>query len=465
MDQILCAIENPLMDVTYENEWSIQDPDLMPTTADWALCHRFFMTDKRAGGILLSLDGRGFLDTFFHQPAPLRLVLCAAAAHFSLETSEQVTLSYYNRMGQPAIGQPFFKVALDMCSALMLHIDPDDSPWLHHLQLTEIEKEERRRFFWNCVFTLRTEQSFSADAIQLDLPTGGVRPMRAVTEPYSALPSMDSHGPLCNVYGVIVAIKRHHTVVPTSVEEIITSESVLALGNYLLKVHSSMEDRFLLIAESPQFVSWSDESCDASTSFTVSRNTRHYYYGNRTICGICITDFRLLSFLVKIAETEKRFSIQAHTQPLYPAFESAIVIWFLICRMDPEWRTTVPSLLNQNWKDFRDRLLFLLEFVKGLLLGQHHESGMLMPIITCMQAMMTEVVETLLTGASPGSAEPVEEIIVGMKVCSIGAEEHDEPSITREPWAFLGLLGMEVGPGLRWSGRSEDEWRRFWKKY
>ncbi|KAI9343998.1 hypothetical protein BDR26DRAFT_225004 [Obelidium mucronatum] len=186
LTQVMAASETPLLDdMLPNNDWSIQDPELIPTTNDWILVYSFFTANERSGQIRMSIDVRNFINNFYHEPPALRLTLCAIAAHYSKSPlPESVSLSYYQRArkalfraadhpsvktaqafywifcfaywkGQPEIGRPFFKAALGMILGLKLNIDPDDSSWLLPLNLTASEKEERRRLFWGCYYILK----------------------------------------------------------------------------------------------------------------------------------------------------------------------------------------------------------------------------------------------------------------------------------------------------------------------
>ncbi|ORY44871.1 hypothetical protein BCR33DRAFT_850364 [Rhizoclosmatium globosum] len=74
LDLYLFAAESSLLDLeTCEN--AVEDPDLMPTVADWALVYDDMTKKGTAPPISFSLDGDYFLRTFFSQPAALRFVI------------------------------------------------------------------------------------------------------------------------------------------------------------------------------------------------------------------------------------------------------------------------------------------------------------------------------------------------------------------------------------------------------
>ncbi|KAJ3295399.1 hypothetical protein HDU79_009232 [Rhizoclosmatium sp. JEL0117] len=179
LQQIMNVMEAPMSIIDdYHREGTVQDPDLMPTWEDFECVLRYFSTNPRAAGIMSVIDTAGFLLTFFQQPPPLRLVITATAAHhLGYAKSEESALWFFNRarkamilaadrpsvstatacywiyvyskmLAKEGLGLPFLKISANMVKVLRLDIDPDDSPWLYRLQLTEIEKEERRRVYW-----------------------------------------------------------------------------------------------------------------------------------------------------------------------------------------------------------------------------------------------------------------------------------------------------------------------------
>ncbi|ORY49465.1 hypothetical protein BCR33DRAFT_583324 [Rhizoclosmatium globosum] len=148
-----------------------------------------FMTADLRATVLNLCDGQQILSCFFQQPAPIRLILCAIAANYSYPPLPQhIILSYYQRArkavlryghkasvrniqahlyifyftmwkGQPIIGLPFLQYAFSLSVQLNLHIDPDHIPSLYNLSV--VEKEERRRLFWQILHTTRWVQSLT----------------------------------------------------------------------------------------------------------------------------------------------------------------------------------------------------------------------------------------------------------------------------------------------------------------
>ncbi|ORY49406.1 hypothetical protein BCR33DRAFT_713741 [Rhizoclosmatium globosum] len=73
-----------------------------------------------------------------------------------------------------------------------------------------------------------------------------------------------------------------------------------------------------------------------------------------------------------------------------------------------------------------------------------------------MEAMVGEIERRVGGGAGLVNTGGLE---LAMNVASIGSNVEEAK---KEPWAFMGLLGLEVAGGIRWKGRNEEGWRLFW---
>ncbi|KAJ3019872.1 UNVERIFIED_CONTAM: hypothetical protein HDU68_010468 [Siphonaria sp. JEL0065] len=534
LDQYMKALESNMVDQE-SGDWAVEDPDLMPTTQDWFLLHRFFTLDERAVQVILSTDANHILDTFFQQPAHLRLTLCAIAAHYaSPAVPESVALNYYKRArkavfrvldkpsvkvvhtfywinsfatwkGQPAIGQPFLAAALDMIILLRLDIDPDDSPWLYHLNLTEAEKEDRRRAFWSCFYFLKVQQSLSSEALQIPIRSDQLKPPRPVTEPYPAYVSFDSFSPVCSMYNLLSEIRKHHSTIPSTLTEILSSEPLTKLTNNLIATHSKIPIEYMLITESPEVLTESDNSrflaqfaflplyefrfvlcmnLNAMASISLLHRPRMYLAGltkpsrldvkTRNIISTSINQSLeaahrigcFLEFLIAVtanANGEKKEHYEWNILVMHPLFEAMLVFWFIMCRMDPEWWPLI-KLRTVSWEIRREKAGVLAQCVKTVSMAQ---MGMMDPLSLCMEAMWKEMDEVKRNGRRNAlTGDEVDDIIIGMHVVSLGdatAGEVENESVTAEPWAFLGLLGLEVSGGFRWHASYEVGWRQFWK--
>ncbi|KAI9340833.1 hypothetical protein BDR26DRAFT_918568 [Obelidium mucronatum] len=175
LDQLMLSFDLAIED---EDEQSVTDPLLSATTEeDFALVSNFiqgFVYRYRSSFyILLPMS---ILANFYTEAPAVRLSLCALAAHMTPNMKSSIGFGYYIRLRAllsstdvPSIKTlqalffcglyamlsckvsaafQLFSKAEIMLYALRLEVDPDDSPWLHMQQLSETEKEERRRTFW-----------------------------------------------------------------------------------------------------------------------------------------------------------------------------------------------------------------------------------------------------------------------------------------------------------------------------
>ncbi|ORY44870.1 hypothetical protein BCR33DRAFT_211461 [Rhizoclosmatium globosum] len=416
--------------------------------------------------------------------------------------------------GQPSIGRPFFKSALDMLLLLQLDIDPDDSPWLYPLKLTDRQKEERRRVFWCCYWFLTLEQATTSDAVQIQLSTNRIRPPRPIEGVFKGFILQT-----CESQSLIAEIRRHHSKAPKSLVDILGSESIITLNSRLIQVHQQFPAEYLLIAENAENLSTLDYSRFLGQLSSILKTDVAYIctLNLNILASVCMLHrpklylsavkhldpeklndearvlissalshsidsahraLCLLGFYLDVMEGSARerlpvdqrlyFSSQIVLTQLnvYPIFEVMIVFWFFVCRTRPCWRrysavgiSNVPLLL--------ERLVGLVSFVKRVFAAEKNTPGTMEPILKCMEAMVAEM-SNLVAGQGAtefSSNNDVADLELGMKVMALGEQEEDSavPIITQEPCAFLGLLGMEVAGGIRWKGRSEEAWRLFWK--
>ncbi|ORY49396.1 hypothetical protein BCR33DRAFT_781674 [Rhizoclosmatium globosum] len=133
--------------------------------------------------------------------------------------------------------------------------------------------------------------------------------------------------------------------------------------------------------------------------------------------------------------------------------------------MEREWHPflrygyTAMSTLFSLWKA---RFVQMMEYLKQNQVGN---GGMVEPLVQCVEAMYAEM-EAVMNGECIHLAE----LELRMRVFSIGNGNEEENVkvgqvlITRQPWAFLGLLGLSVAGAVRCRGKSEDDWREFWNR-
>ncbi|KAJ3067057.1 hypothetical protein HDU99_003638, partial [Rhizoclosmatium hyalinum] len=291
ISHILSAMDSPFLVDDDPEPCSILDADLCGNYDDWKLVGNFLTTDERSRQILVCIDGKAFLSGFFSEPAPLRLVLCTIAAHYARPPlPDETVLSYYRRArkavmrvadkpslrtcqalfyiyyftmwkGQPVLGRPFLRLGMEMILSLQLDVDPDDSPWLDALQLSDAEKEERRRIVYSYFYAYKTEQSIAGDTYGIPISVDKLNQLSEITEPYPAFTSFSFFGSVCEVYRLICDIKKHHSTAPESIETIMTSDTSVELQRQLNNVYTSIESKYLLAMENPCHVSSSDCDC------------------------------------------------------------------------------------------------------------------------------------------------------------------------------------------------------------
>ncbi|ORY39131.1 hypothetical protein BCR33DRAFT_418602 [Rhizoclosmatium globosum] len=134
--------------------------------------------------------------------------------------------------------------------------------------------------------------------------------------------------------------------------------------------------------------------------------------------------------------------------------ESILVIWFISCRMKREWWAylSIPLFDTVTLQSSLERALDIIKKQEVL---EGSMTGLTNVFTNCVQAMLMELANGPLLQREDG----IQELEIGMRVMALEGAMED----LVEPWAFLGLLGMELPGGIRWKGRSEESWRLFWK--
>ena len=114
----------------------------------------------------------------------------------------------------------------------------------------------------------------------------------------------------------------------------------------------------------------------------------------------------------------------------------------------------------------RERLLAmakkLTEFMQRVVEVEGTKSGSTIVILQCMQAMVREMF-LYCSGVAIEDTESrsgIDGLELRMTVMSLVGDDFE--TIEKEPYAYLGLLGLEVAGGVRWKGKYEPEWRMFW---
>ncbi|KAI9333145.1 hypothetical protein BDR26DRAFT_993181 [Obelidium mucronatum] len=263
---ILNVSEAPLIEQE-GTEWQIEDPDLMPTFDDWLVVY-LFSTSNGTPIPAPTFDSDQFLKEFFQLPAFIRLV---ALATCTIAVSFEKSLVYYKRarkaairavsetpthqtvqalvilytylgyIGQPALVEPLLKIAMHLIQALRLDIDPVDSPWLFHLNLTPRQKEDRRCAFWAAYSEILCEAATSPKLV--DVPINSNK-MKGRSTVYDGSQLIFEENPfvqsLCTLHTVIIAIKKAFVVAPKTSNELIASETVAELQSKMMQAQSQL---------------------------------------------------------------------------------------------------------------------------------------------------------------------------------------------------------------------------------
>ncbi|KAJ3290625.1 hypothetical protein HDU79_003102 [Rhizoclosmatium sp. JEL0117] len=257
----------------YGMSWQLEDPDLQPTMSDWVILMQYL--SHRNYNVLNFLGGRNFLDTFFHEPATIRLTFLAIASHRQ-QLPAIVCLSYYKRAtklllremekplfstfqslllmasftvfnGQPYLGERYFKQACHQAVFLRLIDDPDVVP--HLANLTHAQKEERRIAYFSLSHSVKSESFEVAVAVvqiavsqEIPGPFQGNRVKFAsrhgvsASEVYFGQPPVATVCYLCLLLDVVHPIVMAHAKAPDSVEKVLNNPPIQVLHQRLLSL-------------------------------------------------------------------------------------------------------------------------------------------------------------------------------------------------------------------------------------
>ncbi|ORY46938.1 hypothetical protein BCR33DRAFT_715335 [Rhizoclosmatium globosum] len=498
--RLLDTIDAPISDIVdLENiDWSLEDPDLMPSNDDFALCVRYFTFNGTRPPAASMFDADRILKGFFTISPILRLVLCAYVAIVSpIPVPADIQFSYYKRArkalvrfghqkpslemvqsyhllhafsalkGQPIIGKQFLKASLDMILDLQMNIDPDDSPWLANL--SPREKEERRRAFWACYTYFSFERAVSPHAIQMDIKTDRMKGagLDPAATPFFNPPLSTTNWEVA-LFDIISVIKEAFAIPPKSAQELVHLPAYHDLNVTLVSFAVNKLSNVLLYADSPEQLTDSDIQ-HQFTSISL------YFFSAISILHRPKMFLSMLkSHTPQNLTTESQDIIISSIQqcldsaitPLYAtfmAFEAATVLYFVANHMHATWKTFAQSRINSiffNQDVLENTFHILIEFVRGELKKEGSRGGSTAPLVQCMEAM---IIELTAPGECESNSETFEELELGMKVMSLVDTEDVQENVVLEPYGLLGLLGLTVAGGIRWRGRSEESWRLFWK--
>ncbi|KAI9352602.1 hypothetical protein BDR26DRAFT_849531, partial [Obelidium mucronatum] len=339
-----------------------------------------------------------------------------------------------------------------MIIQLRIDVDPDDSPWLFHLNLTPRQKEDRRRAFWGVYWVLKHEQATS-DTITvtttatmtspLNLNNSRMKPPNEINDPYPIFGINAGFIPTISLLEVMAAIRQHHLKAPTTkrggerggggggIQQIFASETTSSLNTFLLTVHASIPLNYILISKTAHlcfcqlrfvfcivpklYLTGIYLSSSSSSSSSASCKPSQLSPSRLNILDTAVTQsleaaariVTLYSFILEVWESAGDEPVAAaassaaarigdttgdddnedddktrkgrsplppapqqppprplprwfHPTPnitcFYSLFEAAIVIWFISCRMAPEWRARLQILQRRPKQDNKDDL-------------------------------------------------------------------------------------------------------------
>ncbi|ORY39146.1 hypothetical protein BCR33DRAFT_768870 [Rhizoclosmatium globosum] len=483
------AMETSLLDQEASN-WEIQDPDLMPTVKDWNLCYRYLTK----GGTLpypqsISHDAESFMLNFFSLPPVYRKHLRFAIVMININAVS----------GQPVIAMQFLKSGIAMIKQMKLHIDPDDSPWLFHLNLSERQKEDRRRAFWTwfSIFNL-LQVVCNHDAYLIDdvIECDKMHPPSQVYDPYPIFTPTPTRQAECRVLQFMVKIKKWFAVPPSNIQTLITDQHTSEYSAKVYSIQGSAPLEVVLHTQRLDAINQNEETAfinkiissgdervvSMNMAFETAQSVIH-----RPILFVtslkshhplllspilrhpisnaitkCVEAALRVSTLSELSKTLRKLKLEL--TPVNYSIESFLSVlwlfWFVTCKMDPAWwEFTETRILDAV--GLRMRLEDMAQSVRNLENGPAG-GGYFTPILACMNSMLREIDHVHEFGRV-STNDGVREIELGMRTVSIGGVDDIQESQATEPYVLLGLLGLEVAGGIRFKGRSEDSWRLFWK--
>ncbi|KAJ3227047.1 hypothetical protein HDU78_010112 [Chytriomyces hyalinus] len=245
MQKIIHLTTSTNMELNYnEKDARLVDPDLAPSYKDYAL----LVAHPAANGGFIDWDA--FMENFFLEPPPLRLVFCAHSAQMyqsDLNLSEMEVLGYYRRArkavqqnldkpslrmvqaliylmlladdnGEADFADMVFEAAVRMILKLRMDVDPDILD--PSSNLSESQKDEQRIIYGYCAYMLKSKRAVGK------MPHFRVEmSLSQIKMPYhmAALPILSE---LCTFF---TGCREVHTAIPDSVDSLIRSPKLLQL--------------------------------------------------------------------------------------------------------------------------------------------------------------------------------------------------------------------------------------------
>ncbi|KAI8845018.1 hypothetical protein BJ741DRAFT_586637 [Chytriomyces cf. hyalinus JEL632] len=378
---------------------SVEDPDMMPTMQDWVVVYNL-----RSGGQSLwaMIDPVKFLQSFLSEPPFLRYAVCAVAAHQRLpKVSSRVSLAYFNRAkqavkrrsevsikmiqalfclssfatsnGQPDLSKPYF---------LRLHVDPDESSWLTHLNLSEEDKNERRMTFWTMFQCVQVVQMITINRGEFyAMPGNSVKFAKQVAFDTAAkspvaLPQTATVCYLSLLTSVMVETAILHSKAPASAMELLVGSAAVLLDRRLAIAKEHIPETLLVPEPSVLFqmveanpftpvIHIAITTILYNSALCILHRPRLYLtaYLSLTSPLLLNPDLMILLTLLEVclSAAERIATInswilhrsksgkdndaglfskklwQKHSLLSFGLFEAAVVLWFVTCKTNPFW--------------------------------------------------------------------------------------------------------------------------------
>ncbi|KAI8609870.1 hypothetical protein BC830DRAFT_1173182 [Chytriomyces sp. MP71] len=438
----------------------------------------------------------------------------------TVESMQASTLISYFALvhNQAHVARPFQNNSLRLLGILKLELDPDDPIWAQDgIAFTETEKYSRRITFWVTFYSLRLMQSALPKVHPLRrivVKSDRVKPAKKRTSRRGERQDDATVCYLVNILDLIDLIKTHHTLPPRNgIQGILDPAAFPALSSQLNSLKYKLP--FHLLANNSTLPA--SDFLDSLTSDS-AHTPRHLiveslfdaimisFTFNASLCLLYRPQLYLTHFLkidspfllnnpaaittlltaldmcMRSARTATQLNSWLihnphwsrslhHVYSGFALFEACIVIWFVCCRTRAFWfRNRESGASSQDGGalilDMETRRAMRCELVDALSMmrGNAESFSLVRPLIKCLEAMVAEM-EAREAGmdTSVGMDGELETVLVGMKSMSLGPDGVMREQFG-EAWGFLGLLGVEVSPGVAWHAVSEPEWKSFWLK-
>ncbi|KAJ3005792.1 UNVERIFIED_CONTAM: hypothetical protein HDU68_004403, partial [Siphonaria sp. JEL0065] len=408
--------------------------------------------------------------------------------------------------GNPNSARLIFSDAVQMMAVLRLNVDPDDSPWLKHLNLTEEEKNERRILFWVIFYNLRiVEIVKSHHGPKLDIHS--VKPAKQlVMDGFSSVAYADR--PVATLWYICVMIdiildststikampqssnlnfldNAHISLYQKRIEDLkesIPHELLLLVQDQTLhrflnlpRQHLSqlrIVDMLMVTMLYNSAICIIHRPCLYLTSFLsltspqllVPDNLSKLLLTLETCISAARTITALNTWILNLPDDfavipgmtafRLRYAIfLEHSFTYFALFESAVVLWFVTTKTQTFWwRNTsqVGGILSMTIQDRQILRSEVLDLLKTLSQLESHHPEQITPLVKCVTGMVQDMENTENSPTRRNlEADEIDIVILGMKDLLVSESPSFEQQ-TDVPWVFLGLLGVDV-ERMRWN--------------